>query len=502
MSALATPEATGRLLSKHPNLAQSPLGSSGLSVSQAGFGCYRVSVEVEGHREALALALRSGINLIDTSANYTDGDSELLVGQVLNRLIQDNELDRQGVVVVSKGGYLQGENLARAREQALEGKPYADTVAYDPHLEHCIHPDFLRDQISQSLKRLELEALDVYLLHNPEYYLAWAAKEETPLDQARAEYYRRIKQAFAYLEQEVQEGRIGRYGISSNTFVNPASHPEFTSLDECWQAAQELGPGHHFQVVQFPLNLLETGAITEKNHSNGLGVLETASGLGLGVLINRPLNAVSEEGLVRLAEVQAAQPPEAGRVMELLKGLLESEGILKTKLLPNMDMENAQRLHLGEHLSAAQALLGSWQSFSGPEHWRALQEQYFVPRLNAVLEFLAEQLKDSREGLAVLDIHVGCVQDAFKAITTWHLAGAAERIGELKAKLIELDPECAQVGGLDRIAIRAIRSTPGISSVLVGMRQTRYVEDVLQELASPAMQGDHAKRWADFGEHL
>jgi hypothetical protein len=42
-----------------------------------------------------------------------------------------------------------------------------------------------------------------------------------------------------------------------------------------------------------------------------------------------------------------------------------------------------------------------------------------------------------------------------------------------------------QADTLSQIAIRALRSTAGISSVLVGMRRPAYVDDVMQELARP-----------------
>lgn len=32
---------------------------------------------------------------------------------------------------------------------------------------HCLHPDFLRQSIEGSLKRLNLECLDIAYLHNP-----------------------------------------------------------------------------------------------------------------------------------------------------------------------------------------------------------------------------------------------------------------------------------------------------------------------------------------------
>ena len=49
-------------------------------------------------------------------------------------------------------------------------------VEYADGLWHCIHPDWLADQLTRSLDRLGLETLDLLLLHNPEYFLADAAK--------------------------------------------------------------------------------------------------------------------------------------------------------------------------------------------------------------------------------------------------------------------------------------------------------------------------------------
>ena len=80
-------------------------------------------------------------------------------------------------MVVSKGGYLQGNNYALSQQRKNEGNPFEDVVEYADGLEHCIHPGFLDDQIDRSLERLGLETLDGYLLHNPEYYLGWAHKQ-------------------------------------------------------------------------------------------------------------------------------------------------------------------------------------------------------------------------------------------------------------------------------------------------------------------------------------
>ncbi len=167
----ATPADTHTLIEQFPDFTCNTLGETGLWVSSAGFGCYRVNDGVVAHEKALKKAMTSGINLIDTSANYADGGSEQLVGDVLKDLIESGRIVREQVVIISKGGYLQGNNYALGRQRIKDGIPFKDVVEYADGLEHCIHPGFLDDQIGRSLERLGLDTLDGYLLHNPEYYL-------------------------------------------------------------------------------------------------------------------------------------------------------------------------------------------------------------------------------------------------------------------------------------------------------------------------------------------
>jgi aryl-alcohol dehydrogenase-like predicted oxidoreductase len=65
---------------------------------------------------------------------------------------------------------------------------------------HCVHPQFLADQLTRSLERLRLQTLDVCLLHNPEYFFTDAVQRGLRADElqaARSEFYRRIQAAFA-----------------------------------------------------------------------------------------------------------------------------------------------------------------------------------------------------------------------------------------------------------------------------------------------------------------
>ena len=214
----ATPEGTARYAarmvsqsrhSSHMEHGYGRFGNSGLTTSRLGFGTYRVDTREPDHREALKKALREGVNLIDTSTNYMDGDSERLVGSVVSELVKAGELTREEVVVVSKIGYVQGDNLKQAEARERAGRPYPDMVKYGEGIWHCMHPDFLNDQLTLSLDRLGLATLDVCLLHNPEYFLSEAAHHEGgDLAATRDAFYRRIEQAFAFLESQAAAGRI------------------------------------------------------------------------------------------------------------------------------------------------------------------------------------------------------------------------------------------------------------------------------------------------------
>ncbi|HKY73542.1 MAG TPA: aldo/keto reductase, partial [Nitrospira sp.] len=183
------------------------LGQTALTVSRLGFGCYRVDGTDPEYARALTTALQSGVNLIDTSTNYMDGESERLVGAVLRRVVTDNDCARDEVIVVSKIGYVQGHNLKEVEARERAGRPYPEMVKYGDGIWHCIHPEFLADQLDASLDRLGLATLDVCLLHNPEYMLSESARDgDRSSTEARERFYARIVQAFAYFEAQVVAG--------------------------------------------------------------------------------------------------------------------------------------------------------------------------------------------------------------------------------------------------------------------------------------------------------
>ena len=498
----ATQEATEAMAQRHHPLSVATIGTTGLTVSQAGFGCYRVSTGVAHHKSALQKALCEGINLIDTSANYADGDSESLVGEVLENLIASGELSREKIVVVSKVGYLQGQNYELSRERKQAGRPFPELVEYGEGLEHCIHPEFLMDQLNRSLERLKLKTLDFYLLHNPEYFLAWAQKNGQDLAAARTEYYRRIRKAFEFLEEEVVKGRIRYYGISSNSFPAAAAQPDFTCLATIWGIAESLATSHHFRLVQLPLNLMEPGAVLEKNQPDSDSVLGFAHRKGLGVLVNRPLNAFYNNQLIRLAQVPTTVRPSKDEIVRKIQFLTKSEKSLWMKILPAINVPPGLRARIKEQIAVGDILKHHWLNFGSYENWRQVKAGNLQPRIQGVMDFLEPFGSQNEDISNWMTSHGARIEEAFDAVASIYTEKAARRVDRIRRVVAAADPAWAAEGTLSQKAVRAVRSTPGVSCVLVGMRREAYVADVLAELRLPVKQDGQLASWRKLTAEL
>lgn len=465
-----------------------PLGKTGFPVSAAGFGCYRVDAASRTHRDALAKALRAGINVIDTSANYMDGGSELLAGSVIRELIGSGEMKRGDIVVVTKGGYIQGKNYEISASRKKEGAPWPDLVEYAEGLEHCIHPDFLEEQITASLARLDLDSIGVYLLHNPEYYLMRAEKDGMNIEKARCEYYSRIEKAFMYLENEVKKGRIKYYGISSNTFPAAAAAYNFTSLGRVISIAEKISPDNHFGVIEFPMNLFERGAATEKNQDNGLTLLELARSKNIGVLINRPLNAFFKGSLIRLADPRGAD--SAGYDFITAEKAIDSAvrdiGIIEENLLESIDRlsekarEKAEIIF--ENVFVHAHLNSKWKEFENISNFESFMSGYYSPRAAYFLDNLKKGVLNDKKAETEISVYISEASAVFELIGAYFRAEHLKKVLNIKEKLAAISPIYSAADDLSDIAVRALAATGGVSSVLVGMRTPDYVAKVAAAL--------------------
>lgn len=489
---MATSEGTKKYITKYPEIKSKVLGKTGFTVSICGFGGYRIDNEVPQHQSALELALTSGINLIDTSSNYSDGGSEILVGKVLNKLISENKIDRENIVVVSKGGYLQGSNLELAVARENTGKPFTEVVKCGQDLWHCISPDFLENQITFSLQRLNLKKIDVYLLHNPEYFLTYSIISDP--DRRNREYYRRIKNAFIHLEKEVNNGRISYYGISSNTFAEKNTKQNFTSLEKVIEISNEISDKNHFAVVQFPMNLIENGGMNILNQQNQTKTfLNAAAENNLGVLVNRPLNAIYKNKLIRLADYPVTEDRNEKEIFHLIDDLNKQENLIIEKYINFIGLSSSEKKNLVDCISVSDILKSNYKNFDDPGKFREIKTTYLIPRANFAINEIGKNYSTDENILRALRNYAVTTNILLDSIFS-NLAKSKNKENLIFHKAIDKFAGFEQQKlSLSQKAILLINSVPQVTSTLVGMKSVNYVKDVKESIKS-----EYLEKYADY----
>ena len=384
-------------------------------LSQYSFGTYRTTYLNPLHREALKYALENGITHIDTSSNYMNGEAEQLVGQAIENI------KREDITIVSKGGYIQGQNLQRVQE----GYKVDELVRYDANCFHSISQDFLSDQIDNSLQRMKTDYIDTYLLHNPEYYLMKEIKKGLSQEKILEHHnimQLRIKNAFALLEEKVKEGKIKSYGISSNAFSKKRSDLHFLEYKHLLGYANEVSNNdHHLKVIQLPMNMYET---------NGEEAAKWAYENGLEVHVNRPLNAFNKNKMLRLASYNQC---------------LNFDTILEQiQEIPN------------EHL---QEVIKQLLDIKNEYKWAGDVDDTIEYQ---VIPYIIDNVKLDPIYFQLFDNFLDCYKN------------------NIKHKLsIETAKEMNIKGPIDSVALKFLEDKEYITRILVGMRHKRYVDKIL-----------------------
>jgi len=482
---MATPHSTAkyfnRLAKKNiPSAAIRTLGKTQFRVSGTGFGGYRIHHDSVEHAKALRYALLNGFNLIDTSSNYSDGGSEMLIGNLVSEMMERKEIYRDEIVIVSKAGYAQGQNLAMLQTAEEDNRSFPEVVKYSDGCWHCIHPEYLEDQLSRTLERLNMPALDVYLLHNPEYYLYKAKQEGKDKKEAQSQYYHRIRNAFGWMEQKVAEGKFKAYGVSSNTFIVPSDAYEFTSLEKLLGIATDIASQNFFKVIQFPFNLLESGALLEQNQiSTNTSTLKFAQEYNIATIANRPLNASVGDKLMRLASFRYTEPEaiieDFRQSRQLLKDLEQRfEKEFLSRLPAELPIQTARTI-----FSRHQQLENGLNSFQDWEHWDHVRQYYLTPQTFNTTRYLTEHFQHDDSWHRWLRMYAKVYLNLLDTIARQYENNAFQRATEITRKLEKLAPELVDSDTLSQMALRVLTSIQGLDSVLLGMRCTPYVEDAL-----------------------
>ena len=155
------------------------LGNTDLRVSRICLGCMGFGDSLQGmhtwtlpyneSKEIIHYALKKGINFFDTAMAYQNGTSEIYLGKAIKEYAL-----RENVVIATK---FHGRTL----EQINQG-----LIARE-HIENCLN---------SSLKRLQMEYVDLYILH------AW-------------DYHTPIEETLEVLNDLINQGKIRYIGISN-----------------------------------------------------------------------------------------------------------------------------------------------------------------------------------------------------------------------------------------------------------------------------------------------
>ena len=237
---------------------------------------------------AIQRAVACGINVIDTASNYRFQRSERSVGRALQDLFESGPMQRDEIVVATKGGYIPFDGSPPSDPEQYIRETYLDTALVHPRDivdGHCLSPEFLWYQIDQSRRNLGVECIDIYYVHNPEQQL-----DAIP----RADFRTRLRAAFAFLEERVDQGWIRYYGTATwNGYRASPKAAAYLSLEDVVAVAREVrGINHHCRFIQLPFNLALLEAITTRNQrASGelMSTLEAAQRFGVTVMCSAPL---------------------------------------------------------------------------------------------------------------------------------------------------------------------------------------------------------------------
>lgn len=281
----ATPEGTARYTERFATRAARNhfRSQQGLTLSSIGIGTYLGNPDEAtdlGYANAVVRAVTSGVNVIDTAANYRFQRSERSIGQALKTLANEG-FAREELVICTKGGYLpfDGAPPRNVREYVEETFVKPGIAAFEDFVggSHCMTPSYLQNQLDQSLRNMDIETVDVYYIHNPESQLDHVS---------HGEFYHRLRLAFERLEENRKQGKLQFYGIATwNGFRQPAGSGKHHSLVKMIEVARAVGGEHHgFRFIQLPLNLAMPEAVSVLNETmdgRPMMVLEAAGWLGV-----------------------------------------------------------------------------------------------------------------------------------------------------------------------------------------------------------------------------
>ncbi|MFB6097155.1 MAG: aldo/keto reductase [Haloferacaceae archaeon] len=255
-------------------------------ISSIGLGTYLgepTDAVDAAYRAAIVEALEHGVDVVDTAINYRCQRSERVVGRALT----DADVDRDAVLVATKGGFVPFDDARPADPSAYVRREFVEPGLVDPadlaHGSHSIAPGFVDELFERSRSNLGVDSIDLYYVHNP----------ETQRDvRSEAAVYDQLEATFERLEARVAAGDLGAYGVATwEAFRVPRDHEHYLSLPEVLARAEAAAASvgaeeHSLAAIQLPFNVHMADAFTVESQPGPDGprsALAVADTAGIGV---------------------------------------------------------------------------------------------------------------------------------------------------------------------------------------------------------------------------
>jgi len=225
-------------------------------------------------------------------------------------------------------------------------------------------------------------------------------------------------------------------------------------------------------VIQLPMNLYESGGALIKGDSNET-VLEFCQRRGIGVLVNRPLNAFSHDRLIRLADF--AKPGETAPGKNELAALLNPLRLHEQTLSDGLGIPSMA----GRGAGLSDLLGQVVPQVSSVDHWEQVVGRHVIAPLQQWVEENGRVHGNNVFWGSWLQEFFPLLHATFEEIERFVQAQQQSGSDAVRTRLYEAGyPKSSE--SLSQIALRLLTSLNGLSCVLVGMRRTNYVQDAFQ----------------------
>jgi hypothetical protein len=225
------------------------------------------------------------------------------------------------------------------------------------------------------------------------------------------------------------------------------------------EIARNISSNHHFKFIEFPLNLCETEALMK--HNKGESILDLAQNNGLVTLSNRPLNAMTAEGALRLACNEGNESrQEEQRAEEDSECFNEVLECVRKRLLKQDDQSDPMEFLIIRNLSE------NWKRIGNPEGAETLFQDYFFPFLDQLY-----QGRIPKKDLQIFERFCEKVLE-YAVRTRTERTHLFYRLLREKNETHRVDTRSFAVQAIDY----CLQS--GVDHVLTGMRNQGYVDEV------------------------